>query len=167
MKRVQLHTDGSCLFNNTNLEYSPGGWCYILNYKNYEKIDYGYEDKTTNNRMELTAVIKGLEALKEKCDVDFYSDSQYVLKALSEYLENWKAKEFNKKNSKIKNLDLWKKLDKLIQEKVNIATYTWIKGHDKQENNSMILEHARKQNNRCDFFAREKAKEMYKNMTTN
>lgn len=160
MKKVELHTDGSCLFNNSNLEFSPGGWCYILRYKQNEKVEAGYETKTTNNRMELTAIINGLKSLIEKCDVDFYSDSNYAIKGMSEYLTNWKRE--NRLNDEhIKNADLWKELDKLIEEKVNIATYTWVKGHNNNKISDKKLEFARIQNNRCDLLARSKAEEIY------
>lgn len=160
MKRVQLYTDGSCLFNNKDSEFSPGGWCYILRYKNIEKVQAGFKEKTTNNRMEMTAVIKGLESLTEKCDVDFYSDSTYVLKGMEEYLINWKKNNRLVEND-VKNPDLWIRIDELLNEKVNNANYIWVKGHNQEKINDEDLEFARQQNHRCDLLAREKATEVY------
>ena len=135
MKKVEIFTDGSSLGNP-----GPGGWCAILRYKNHEKIIRGGEDYTTNNRMELIAVIEALKMLKEPCEVNLYSDSEYVLNAISKWLENWIKKNF--KN--VKNDDLWKEfLQVSKQHKINTH---WVKGHN-----------GHKENEICDKIAKEEA----------
>ncbi len=99
MKKIEIFTDGSSLGNP-----GPGGWCAILRYKEKEKILKGGEKHTTNNKMELKAVIEAIKALKEPCEIDLYADSTYVLKGISEWLENWVKKDF--KN--VKNPELWR-----------------------------------------------------------
>ena len=96
LKKIEIFTDGSSLGNP-----GPGGWCAILRYKNHEKTLSGGEEYTTNNKMELMAVIEALKALKEPCEIDLYSDSTYVLKGISEWLEGWVKKNF--KNVKTLN----------------------------------------------------------------
>ncbi|WP_457564907.1 ribonuclease HI [Caminibacter sp.] len=136
MKKVEIFTDGSSLGNP-----GPGGWCAILRYKDKEKILRGNEKHTTNNRMELTAVIEALKALKFPCEVDLYSDSTYVLKGISEWLEGWIKKDF--KN--VKNPDLWKEYVNVSKNhKINV---NWIRGHS-----------GHKENEICDKIAKEEAK---------
>ena len=138
MKKIEIFTDGSCLGNPGN-----GGWCAILRYNGHEKILSGNEKNTTNNRMELLAVINALEALKEPCEIELYSDSTYVLKGLNEWLNNWIKKNF--KN--VKNVDLWKKYIEVAKpHKIHI---NWVKGHS-----------GHKENEICDKIAKEKAKEL-------
>ena len=138
MKKIDIFTDGSCLGNP-----GAGGWCAILRYKGHEKILKGGEKQTTNNRMELLAVIKALEALKEPCEIDLYSDSTYVLKGLNEWLEGWIKKDFKK----VKNVDLWKKyLDVSKKHKINI---NWVKGHSGHTENEI-----------CDKIAKEEAQKL-------
>ena len=135
MKKIEIFTDGSCLGNP-----GKGGWCAILRYKGYQKILSGAEKNTTNNRMELLAVIKALEALKEPCEVELYSDSTYVLKGLNEWLEGWIKKDFKK----VKNVDLWKRYIEVSKpHKIHI---NWIKGHS-----------GHKENELCDKIAKEEA----------
>ncbi|MBQ8134892.1 MAG: ribonuclease HI [Clostridia bacterium] len=123
MKQVELFTDGACRGNP-----GPGGWGAILRYAGREKELSGGEAETTNNRMELIAVIEGLKALKEPCEVTLASDSQYVCKTIT---ENWK---------KNKNIDLWNQLIPLLQKhKVKIV---WVKGHN-----------GHPENERCDKLA--------------
>ena len=117
MKILDIYTDGACSGNP-----GKGGYASILIYKGVEKIISGSEKETTNNRMELMAVIKGLEALKEPCEVNLYSDSAYVINAITEnWLENWKSIGWKTANKKpVKNIDLWQDLDKLLSvHKVN------------------------------------------------
>ncbi|MEO1923121.1 MAG: ribonuclease HI [Nautiliaceae bacterium] len=135
MKRIEIFTDGSSLGNP-----GPGGWCAILRYKNYEKILKGGESYTTNNKMELKAVIEALKALKEPCEVDIYSDSTYVVKGINEWLENWKKKNF--KN--VKNEDLWKEFIEVSRpHKLNMF---WVKAHN-----------GHNENEKCDKIARDEA----------
>ena len=135
MKAVTIYTDGACSGNP-----GPGGWAAILSYKGTEKEISGGEPETTNNRMELTAVIRALALLKESCAVDVYTDSQYVSKAITEgWLKKWKAAGFTKKGG-LKNAEMWKELDALIQK--HQVTFHWVKGHAENEFN-----------NRCDQMA--------------
>ncbi|MEO1927739.1 MAG: ribonuclease HI [Nautiliaceae bacterium] len=135
MKKIEIFTDGSSLGNP-----GPGGWCAILRYKSHEKILKGGETLTTNNRMELTAVIESLKTLKEPCEIELYSDSTYVLKGISEWLEGWIKKNF--KN--VKNPELWKEFINLSQNHI-IHTH-WVKGHS-----------GHKENEICDKIAKEEA----------
>lgn len=120
MKHVDLYTDGACLGNP-----GVGGWAAILVYKGQERVISGSEDKTTNNRMELTAVIEGLSVIKEKCEVFVYTDSKYVVDAINKcWINNWAENSFfNRRNS-----DLWLMLWELLKQH-NIE-FIWIKGHN-------------------------------------
>ncbi len=135
MKTVTVYTDGACSGNP-----GPGGWAAVLRYGKAEKELSGGEADTTNNRMELTGVIKALEALKEPCAVTVYTDSQYISRALNEgWLKKWKAAGFTKKGG-LKNAELWRTLDALLQK--HAVTFQWVKGHADNE-----------YNNRCDALA--------------
>ena len=137
MKHVDIYTDGACSGNP-----GAGGYCAILIFNGIERVISGGEDETTNNRMELLAVIKGLEALKEPCEVNLYSDSQYVINAINEkWLENWSNSGWRGSSKKgVKNVDLWQALIPLItMHKVNFFK---VKGHSDNE-----------YNNRCDKIA--------------
>ena len=140
MKKVEVFTDGSSLGNP-----GPGGWCAILRYKDREKVLKGGEEHTTNNRMELKAVIEALKALKFPCIVDLYCDSTYVLKGIDEWLENWIKKDFKK----VKNEDLWKEFIRV--SKGHIINVNWVKGHSGHRENEI-----------CDKIAKEEALK-YKN----
>ena len=125
MKHVELYTDGACSGNP-----GPGGWAFILRHPDsgaeIERADG--EPQTTNNRMELMAVIEGLKALNEPCDVELYSDSQYVLKGLEEWMDGWKKKGWMRtKSQPVKNVELWKELDGLRNQ--HTMHYHWVKGH--------------------------------------
>lgn len=116
---VEIYTDGACSGNP-----GPGGWGALLRYGEHEKELSGAEADTTNNRMEMTAAIKALESLKRRCKVDLYTDSTYVQKGVNEWMAGWKAKGWP---AKIKNQDLWKQLDVLIQQ--HDVKFHWVKGH--------------------------------------
>lgn len=137
MKRVEIFTDGACSGNP-----GPGGWGAILRYKNTEKEISGGDAQTTNNRMELMAVISALEMLKEQCEVTLYSDSQYVCNALTRgWAKNWKKNGWmrNRKEPAL-NPDLWDRLLALYDKhKVDVV---WVKGHD-----------GHPENERCDKLA--------------
>jgi len=107
LKKVTLYTDGSCIGNP-----GPGGYAYILIYNELKKEFSGFEDETTNNRMELSAVINGLNQIKEPCEVTIYTDSAYVLNAFEQkWIENWQLKGWRTANKKdVLNKDLWLKL---------------------------------------------------------
>ena len=138
MKKITLFSDGSALGNP-----GPGGWGTILRFGDKEKIMSGSEVHTTNNRMELLAVIEGLKALKEPCNVDVVSDSSYVTKGINEWLAGWIKKDFKK----VKNPDLWREyIEVALQHKVNGI---WVRGHD-----------GHVENERCDKLARDEAEKV-------
>lgn len=124
MKHVDIYTDGSCLSNP-----GPGGWCAILVYNEREKVISGGEAQTTNNRMELTAIIEALRALKEGCEVTLTSDSKYALDALQNgWAKSWREKGWKKADrSPALNSDLWEILLSEIER--HSMTYVWVKGH--------------------------------------
>ena len=137
MKTVTIYTDGACSGNP-----GPGGWGAILRYGEIEKELSGGEDMTTNNRMELMGVIAALSALKESCIVELYSDSKYVIDALSKgWVYGWKKKGWRKSDNKSAlNVDLWEQLLALIAK--HELHYHWVKGHAENEYNE-----------RCDALA--------------
>lgn len=119
---VNIYTDGACKGNP-----GPGGWGAWLTYGKHEKEIFGGERNTTNNRMELIAVIESLNALKRSCEIILTVDSKYVMDGATKWMHNWKKKGWEKGNPKIKNLDLWKQLDECIQ--LHDITWKWVKGH--------------------------------------
>lgn len=124
MKEVQIYTDGACRGNPGH-----GGWGTILVYGKHEKELSGGERETTNNRMELTAVIAGLSALKEKCKVTIYSDSKYVVDAfLQGWVISWRNSGWRRGREELKNPDLWERLLNLTEE--HDVSFVWVKGHD-------------------------------------
>jgi len=137
VKTVTLYTDGACSGNP-----GPGGWGAILMYQGAERELSGGEDNTTNNRMELTAVIQGLKALKEPCIVELYSDSKYVIDGLSKgWAEGWRQRGWKKADKKpALNPDLWESLLELAG--IHTLHYHWVKGHAENP-----------YNNRCDQLA--------------
>lgn len=124
MKKVTVYTDGACSGNP-----GPGGYCAILVYEGREKCVSGGEKETTNNRMELSAVIAGLSALKEPCEVEIVSDSKYVVDAIEKgWLKSWMTKGWKKADrSPVQNVDLWKRLVELLGR--HQVGFTWIRGH--------------------------------------
>jgi ribonuclease HI len=121
---VEIYTDGACRGNP-----GPGGWGAILRFKGKEKELWGGEAATTNNRMELTAVIRALEALKQPSRVRVYTDSQYVQKGIKEWIHGWKRNGWKTADKKdVKNKDLWIELDEL--RKKHDIEWHWVKGHD-------------------------------------
>ena len=136
MKTVTIYTDGACSGNP-----GPGGWAAILSCMGREKELSGGERETTNNRMELRAVIEALSALKEPCEVELWTDSQYIARAINEgWLAGWKRRGWRRKEGELKNPELWQRLDALLGE--HRVTVNWLRGHDGQE-----------QNERCDALA--------------
>ena len=124
MKRIEIFTDGACKGN-----LGPGGWCAILRYNGVEKVISGGEKETTNNRMELSAVLFALKALKEPCHITLQSDSKYVLDSLSKgWVYGWQKKGWKKSDGKpALNVDLWQPLLEEIRK--HELEYVWIKGH--------------------------------------
>ena len=137
MKQVSIYTDGACSGNP-----GPGGWAAILIYNGREKVLSGGEAQTTNNRMELLGVISALQALKEPCEVDLWSDSRYVIDALEKgWAQSWKTRGWKKADkTPAKNPDLWEILLQLTQQ--HLMHYNWVKGHAENP-----------YNNRCDALA--------------
>lgn len=138
MKQIEIFCDGSSLGNP-----GFGGYCAILRYKNTEKIISGAVPNTTNNRMELLAVIEALKILKEPCEISLYSDSRYVCDGISSWIAKWIEQDFKK----IKNPDLWK--DYLIVSKPHKIRTFWIKGHNNHP-----------ENEKCDRIAKEQAQQL-------
>lgn len=121
--KVELFTDGACSGNP-----GPGGWGAILRWRGVEKELFGGAADTTNNRMEMMAVIEGLKALKRPCQITIYTDSQYVLKGVTEWLSGWKARGWKTADKKpVKNIDLWQVLDAEIAN--HTIEWRWVKGH--------------------------------------
>ena len=136
--QVELFTDGACSGNP-----GPGGWGLILRWKGEEKEVFGGVPDTTNNRMELQAVIEGLRALKKPCRVTIYTDSQYVQKGMTEWLAGWKAKDFKVKGGGYRaNHDLWRELDELAAS--HEIDWRWVKGHAGHPENERADELARR-----------------------
>lgn len=120
---VEIYTDGACSGNP-----GPGGWGVLMRWNGHEKELNGGEEDTTNNRMEMMAVIKALEALTKESEVHLYTDSKYVMQGVNEWLEGWKAKNWKTASKKpVKNQDLWERIDSLINE--HKVTFFWVKGH--------------------------------------
>ncbi len=136
MKQVELITDGACSGNP-----GPGGWAAILKFGAHKKEIYGSEPETTNNRMELMAAIEGLKLLKERCSVSVTTDSEYVLKGITQWITGWKRNNWrNAAKQPVKNQDLWEALDAQVQH--HEVKWTWTKGHANHPDN-----------NRCDELA--------------
>ena len=141
MKKDQLITDGACIGNP-----GPGGWACVLRFGQMKKEMWGSEPQTTNNRMELTAAVRGLDALKEPCEVEIVSDSEYVKNGITKWILGWKRNGWKKADkSPVLNKDLWQELD--FQNARHTTKWTWTKGH---------ASHA--DNNRCDELATEAAR---------
>ena len=142
MKKVQVITDGACSGNP-----GPGGWAAILRYNHHEKEVWGSEPHTTNNRMEMTAAIEALRSLKEDCEIEVVTDSEYLKKGITEWIHGWKRKGWMTAAKKpVVNQDLWKALDEQVGR--HKTTWVWTRGH---------ASHAG--NNRCDELATRAAKE--------
>lgn len=131
MGAIEIFTDGACRGNP-----GPGGWGVLLRYAETEKSLWGGERDTTNNRMELTAVIEALKALKRPCRVILSSDSTYVLKGIQEWMPNWKRRDWQTAQKKpVKNVDLWQQLDSVIQG--HDIQWHWVKGHSGHRENEI------------------------------
>ncbi|WP_417664910.1 ribonuclease HI [Pseudidiomarina sp.] len=137
MKQVHIYTDGSCLGNP-----GPGGYGVVIEYgKHHKELAQGYQ-LTTNNRMEMLAAIKGLEALTRGCDVVVTTDSQYLRQGIQSWIHNWKKNGWRTANRKpVKNADLWQALDDATKR--HTIRWDWVRGHD-----------GHPQNERCDELAR-------------
>ncbi len=142
MKQVRLITDGACKGNP-----GRGGWAFILRYGEHKREMFGSEPETTNNRMELTAAIEGLKRLKEECEVEIVTDSEYVKNGMMKWIAGWKRNGWKRADKQpVQNKDLWIELDKLVGS--HRTQWTWTKGHASHEDN-----------NRCDELASRAAEE--------
>jgi ribonuclease HI len=122
---VEIHTDGACKGNP-----GPGGWGVLLKSGGSQKELFGGERETTNNRMELTAVIEALQALKRPCKVSLYLDSEYVRKGITEWIHGWKARGWRTAAKQpVKNVELWQRLDALVASSGHQIDWHWVKGH--------------------------------------
>jgi ribonuclease HI len=140
MKQVTLVTDGSCLGNP-----GPGGWAYILRFGPHVRETTGAEAHTTNNRMELSAAVEGLKALKERCKVELITDSEYVKNGITKWIAGWKRRNWRKADGQpVLNVDLWQALEEQVAR--HEIEWKWTKGHSTHEDN-----------NRCDELARQAA----------
>ena len=145
MKKVKVITDGACSGNP-----GPGGWAAILRYNEHKKEVFGYDPHTTNNRMELTAAIEGLRSLKEPCEVEIVTDSEYLKNGITQWIHNWKRRNWRTASgSPVVNRELWEDLDQAVQR--HKVTWSWTKGH---------ASHA--DNNRADELATRAARERVK-----
>jgi ribonuclease HI len=136
MKKVEIFTDGACKGNP-----GPGGYGIILRYQGAEKQFSGFENHTTNNRMELAGAVAALHHLKEPCQVDLFSDSQYLAKGITEWLPGWKARGWKTASKKpVLNKDLWQEIDRL--NSLHQIKWIWIRGHS-----------GHPENERCDALA--------------
>jgi len=142
VKSVRLITDGACLGNP-----GPGGWAAILRYNEHKKEIWGSEPHTTNNRMELRAAIEGLRAIKDDCEVDIVTDSEYLKNGITQWIHNWKRRGWmTAAKQPVVNQDLWKALDEQVAR--HKTSWSWTKGHANHEDN-----------NRCDELASKAARE--------
>jgi ribonuclease HI len=132
MKQITIYADGACKGNP-----GKGGWGVLLEYQEHRKELYGGTkgETTTNNIMELTAVIKGLAALSESCTVNIFTDSKYVVDGMTSWIKGWKSKGWKTATkAPVKNMELWKQLDDLCN--FHNVTFTWVKGHDTNPGNN-------------------------------
>ncbi len=125
MNHIEIHTDGACKGNP-----GPGGWGVLLKSGHTENELFGGELATTNNRMELTAVIEALAALKRPCQVSLYLDSEYVRKGITEWIHGWKARGWRTASKQpVKNVELWQRLDELVATAGHHIEWHWVRGH--------------------------------------
>ncbi len=137
LPHVTIYTDGACEPNP-----GPGGWGALLIFGNHEKELSGSDEQTTNNRMELTAAIQALSALKEPCQVDFYTDSEYLQRGITEWLPNWRQRGWKRKEGKLANIDLWQALEAELKE--HTISWHWVRGHATDRLNQRVDRLARK-----------------------
>jgi ribonuclease HI len=134
---VVIYTDGACSPNP-----GPGGWAVLLRFDDKEKELVGSDSKTTSNRMELTAAIEGLRALKRRCSVDLYTDSEYLKRGITEWLPGWRKRGWKRKDGALKNADLWQELDACISQ--HQVSWHWVRGHVGNSGNERVDRLARR-----------------------
>lgn len=128
---VTIYTDGACSPNP-----GPGGWAALLCFGEHEKELSGCESRTTNNRMELTAAVKALQALKRPCKVNFYTDSEYLKRGITEWLPGWRARNWKRKGGALANVDLWQALDAALRS--HEIQWHWVRGHAGNRGNERV-----------------------------
>lgn len=122
LPKVDMWSDGACSGNP-----GPGGWAVIMRSGTAEKVLSGGERETTNNRMEITAALEGLRALKTPCQVRIFTDSTYLLQGATEWMPNWKARGWKRKGGKLLNVELWQAMDEALSK--HQVEWVWVKGH--------------------------------------
>jgi ribonuclease HI len=137
LPRVTIYSDGACEPNP-----GPGGWAALLLFGRYEKELYGAEPHTTNNRMELTAAVKALGALTQTARVDFYTDSEYLRRGITEWLPGWRSRGWKRKSGKLANIDLWQALEAALEG--HDIIWHWVRGHAGDRFNQRVDQLARK-----------------------
>lgn len=136
LKKIILHSDGSCLGNP-----GKGGWAAVFSYKGTMKVLYGSSISATNNQMELLAAIRGLSHLREPCEVDLYTDSQYVIKGITDWIPKWQKRGWKTTDGKaVKNIAYWQQLD--CARARHRVTWHWVKGHNGDELNELADQYA-------------------------
>jgi ribonuclease HI len=134
---VIIYTDGACYGNP-----GPGGWAALLRYKKREKVLTGSHPDTTNNRMELTAAVQALESLKRSCRVNFYTDSEYLKRGITEWMSNWRKRGWRRKGGKLANAELWQSLDKAAEN--HQIEWHWVRAHAGNRHNERVDRLARR-----------------------
>ncbi len=128
---VIIYSDGACEGNP-----GPGGWAALLQYGDQVKEISGYEAQTTNNRMELTAALRALQALKRPCSIEFFTDSEYLKNGITQWMAAWRARNWRRKGGELANVDLWKALDTAVRP--HQITWHWVKGHAGNQLNEKV-----------------------------
>ncbi len=137
LPQVRIFTDGACLGNP-----GPGGWAALLQYGSHEKVLTGHAEQTTNNRMELMAALKALESLTRPCQVDIYTDSEYVRRGITEWLPTWRAHGWKRKGGALANVELWQGLD--LATRSHQVRWNWVRGHAGHPENERVDRLARR-----------------------
>jgi ribonuclease HI len=136
LSHVTIYTDGACEGNP-----GPGGWAALLVHGTKKKTLHGGEGYTTNNRMELTAALEALKALIQPCQVDLYTDSEYLKRGITEWLPGWKARGWKRREGALANVDLWQALDAILTR--HTVAWHWLRGHAGQRDNELVDQLAR------------------------
>ena len=131
LPKVTIYTDGAC-----NPNPGPGGWGALLRFGTHEKTLSGGSPATTNNRMEITAAIEGIKALQRPCQVDIYTDSEYLKRGITEWLPNWRRRGWKRKGGTLANSDLWQALDAALSR--HSITWHWVRGHAGDKHNERV-----------------------------
>ena len=137
---VAIYTDGTCSPNP-----GPGGWAALLQYGKHEKVLTGSDPDTTNNRMELTAALEALRSLKQPCQVDLFTDSEYLRRGITEWLPGWRARGWRRKGGGLANVDLWQALEAALR--THQVTWHWVRGHAGHPENERVDRLARQAGN--------------------